>query len=76
MAYLEDGPKDLIFLFSVTRRILSIFHLIAKLKQCVFNIVKAGRRRFAISGCANGWHDELVRRKSRDGERLVRDATP
>jgi hypothetical protein len=63
VANLEDGPEHFVSLLSIMRSVLSILHLIAELEQGVFNIVEAGRRRFAIAGCANGRHDELVRRK-------------
>jgi len=61
VADLEDGPENFVFLLSLMRSILGIFHLIAELEQSIFDIVEAGRRRFAISGCANGRHDEVVR---------------
>lgn len=43
------------------RGILGIFHLIAELEQRVFYIIKAGWWRFAVAGCANGRHDDLMK---------------
>jgi hypothetical protein len=57
MANLENRPKNLMFLLSLVRRILGIFHLIAEFQQGIFYVVEACWWGFAIAGsCADGRH--------------------
>ena len=53
---LEYGPEDFVFLLSFMGGVLGIFHLIAELKQGIFEIVEASRGRLAIARGANGRH--------------------
>lgn len=41
MCDLEDWPHHLVLLATLERGILRIFHLVAKLEQCVFDIFEA-----------------------------------
>lgn len=53
---LEYGPEDFVFLLSFMGGVLGIFHLIAELKQGIFEIVEASWGRLAIARGANGRH--------------------
>jgi len=44
---LEDRPEHLMPLFTIVRRILRVFHLVAVAEECVFNVVKTRRRGLA-----------------------------
>lgn len=56
MTNLKYRPQHFVPLLPVVRRILGIFHLIAKLQKGVFDVVEACGGRFCVAGCADWWH--------------------
>jgi predicted SpoU family rRNA methylase len=56
MTNLEYGPQYFMSLLSVVRRILGIFHFVAKLQESVFDVVEACGGRFCVTGCADWRH--------------------
>lgn len=57
MADLKYRPKDLMPLFALVRRILSIFHLVAELEKGILNVLKAIWWRLAIASGSDGRHE-------------------
>jgi hypothetical protein len=53
---LKYGPQHFVSFLPVVRRILGIFHLIAKLQKRIFDVVEACGGRFCVAGCADWWH--------------------